>query len=124
MPVIEEAKAGEMVCPFLPPINQPWAPMPIEARCRGARCMAWVWHGQAFAWTNTNGITPDQEPPVPEGEGWEKNGAEQMTTVALGGSSSRVRVPFQRWQRKMPMSRGFCGRVEARMEDTDTQIPF
>lgn len=105
--IVKAESAGERLCSF----NN------FNA-CFGPRCMSWVFVDPAFQRMETDNIvtTPEGQradtfdPPKPDGDGWEKDGAEFTKGYHRSNRDGLPQARAQKWVRDVTPSRGKCGR--------------
>jgi hypothetical protein len=109
MPIINKNDAENYKCPW----NDFWP-------CIGEECMAWARVGRSHEYIETDNLTetpdglrPDngKAPPMPDGEGWEKDGPETAKGYHRSAHDKLPKARGQRWIRKVPLVNGFCGRA-------------
>jgi len=82
--------------------------------------MAWSFFGSEDARTRTTnlkmtdeGERPIGDPPAPEGDGWEKDGAEMSIGYHQSAKLNLPKAREQRWFKPVVRTTGFCSRAGA-----------
>lgn len=117
MPVVIESEAWRHQCPW----NE-------FKSCQGAKCMAWGWAEPGFERAETDNLCETAEgqrpsgeaPPMPEGEGWERDGAEFSKGYHQSAKLNLPKARAQAWVRRIPQQHGYCQRAG----DDDCRIPL
>ena len=111
MPTIIESEAHKHVCPF-----RGFEP------CLGARCMAWIWAGRPYQRETTTNLVntsegkrpdPAVEPPMPEGEGWMREGQPHLAGYEGSAKLKLPKATAQLWVRPIKRASGGCSRLGA-----------
>ena len=88
--------------------------------CRGSACMAWVFVDPPFQRKETDNIVTTEDgqragtfdPPKPDGDGWEKDGAEFTKGYHRSHKDGLPQARAQKWMRDVAPIRVKCGRVQ------------
>lgn len=106
MPTIFERDAPEHACPY-----DAFSP------CRGSRCMAWAWTGPTVDRCETDNLVETEEgprpvgdPTLPEGDGWQMDGAPYAKSYHRSAKDKLPPAAGQRWVREREVLKGECAR--------------